>query len=387
MSQLELFKQFPVRRIKPYDGMVVTSDVWEEAHAYHRQQTQYHQQLSHGAGILTGLEVGASDPPDSAVYIQPGVALDGAGQMIIVPEALAYNLGTAQGPLYLLLSYEDSQPQPVEGMADASEVMLYIRAQYGLVAANTPPVPNGPFVELARLHRYGAESPITTANDAARPGPNQIDLRFRQQIGFTAAQAAKVGVCYLGAISDHANPCPGHGAHTLTRVLRQTGQPIWSDETVGLAADADWSEYALVYLVAQEGFQLSPDELNVLYVYLHSGGTLLLEVCRQGANPQAAEAALLDMLGSFGVSVSDLPVQHVLLTEPNLFAAPPAGFDTTNAASFKVGEGVIFSTYDYGCLWQGQRSGRPATREEIRAAHEWGANLIAYALARHQQTR
>ncbi len=387
MSQSELFKQFPARRIKPYDGMVVTSDVWEEAHAYHRQQTQYHQRLSHGVGILAGLEVCASDPPDSSVYIQPGVAVNGDGQLIVVPEALAYNLGAAQGPLYLLLSYEESQPQPADGQTDAAEVMLYVHVQYGLVAAGTPPVPNGTHVELARLRRQGAESPITTAADAARPGLNQIDLRFRQTIGYLAPSAAKVGVCYLGATSENAATCPSHGAHTLARVLRQTGQPIWCDEDIGLAADADWSEYALIYLVARNSFQLSPDELNVLYVYLHSGGTLFLEVCRQGADPQGAEAALLDMLGSFGVAVSDLPVQHALLAEPNVFAAPPVGFAATDAARFKVGEGVFFSTYDYGCLWDGQRNGQPATREEIRAAHEWGANLIACALARRQQAK
>jgi hypothetical protein len=51
----------------------------------------------------------------------------------------------------------------------------------------------------------------------------------------------------------------------------------------------------------------------------------------------------------------------------------------------KVGEGVIVSACDYGCLWQGERRGRAASREEIRAAHEWGSNLMAYAVARRAE--
>jgi hypothetical protein len=50
--------------------------------------------------------------------------------------------------------------------------------------------------------------------------------------------------------------------------------------------------------------------------------------------------------------------------------------------SLKAGGGVIFSTADYGCLWQGDRRSGAAGREAIRAAHEFGANILAYAEAR-----
>jgi hypothetical protein len=144
----------------------------------------------------------------------------------------------------------------------------------------------------------------------------------------------------------------------------------------------DLSRYTLVYLVAQGAFQLTADEMNVLYVYLRSGGTLLFEACHQAPEAAKAEAALLDLLSSFGVTVTELPTDHALLTEPNFFAVPPVGFETSGTPGLKIGEGVIVSAYDYGCLWQGARRDCAASREEIRAAHEWGSNLIAYALAR-----
>ncbi len=76
MDNKDLLQEFPAKRIKPVDGLAVTAKVWEEAHEYHRQRQRFHAMLNHGAGVVTGLEVIASDPPDTAVYVQPGIALD-----------------------------------------------------------------------------------------------------------------------------------------------------------------------------------------------------------------------------------------------------------------------------------------------------------------------
>ena len=387
VSQQDLFKQYPFRRIKPYDGMVVTSDVWDEAHTYHRQQQRYHNLLNHEPGILIGLEVIASDPPDSAVYVQPGIALDAAGQVIVLPDALAFDLGAAQGPLYLVLSYDESQPKadetgtPVE---DASDVKLLVHAQYGLEAVGTPPDLASVYVELARINRQGAEAPITNADDPIHPALNQIDLRFRRNVGVAVQPAARLAVCYVGQASQDEARRHGVGANVLARTLRRDRQAVWVDDVVTLA-DSDLNAYTLVYLVAQGEFQLTPDEMNSLYIYLRSGGTVLIESCRKAAASASADPIFLDMLASFGTTVNALPADHPLLSEPNFFAAPPVGFETDGRPVLKVGEGVIVSTCDYGCLWQGERRGRAASREEIRAAHEWGSNLMAYAVARRAQ--
>ncbi|MEE8392266.1 MAG: hypothetical protein V3S14_15930, partial [Anaerolineae bacterium] len=67
MDKDERIKVFPAKRIKPVDGMAVTAQVWEEAHNYHQQQQRFHTMFYHGAGIVTGLEVIASDPADTSV--------------------------------------------------------------------------------------------------------------------------------------------------------------------------------------------------------------------------------------------------------------------------------------------------------------------------------
>ena len=57
MTDKDFLQKFPVKRIKPIDGMAVTAETWEEAHEYHRQYERFHTLLHHGWGIVTGLEV------------------------------------------------------------------------------------------------------------------------------------------------------------------------------------------------------------------------------------------------------------------------------------------------------------------------------------------
>jgi hypothetical protein len=90
----------------------------------------------------------------------------------------------------------------------------------------------------------------------------------------------------------------------------------------------------------------------------------------------------MDILGSFGVKLADLPAGHDLLTGPALFATPPAGFEAGTSSAVQIADGTIFSAVDYGCLWQGERRGGTPSREEIRSATEWGSNIIAHAIQR-----
>ena len=63
---------------------------------------------------------------------------------------------------------------------------------------------------------------------------------------------------------------------------------------------------------------------------------------------------------------------------------------TDSLGDYEIGglgedQGVIRSTADYGCLWQGERRDGPAARADIRTALEWGGNLVAYALSRRKR--
>jgi len=380
MLNMKILEEFPAKRIAAMDGMAVTAEVWEEAHAYHRDRRRIHDLLSHGMGVVAGLEVIASDPPDSSLYVLPGIAVDSSGESIILTDPVAYDVGTARGRLSLLLSYEESRPS-----IEQEDGPFYIRAQFGVAAE--PSLAEGTGVELARIHRLDGDAPIVNAQDAEYPGPNELDLRFRRDIGWqrpVAREAATLAVCYTSALEDTGR---GHGAGLLARALRHAGHPMWVDDRVPLEWDLEG--YTMVYLVGQGDFQLSRDEMNALYAYLQGGGTVLFESCRKGELEGAppADAAFSELLASMGIEPVEIQPGHRLLVEPHLFSEVPPGFETDGPPRVWAGGGVIFSACDYGCLWRGARRRGNPSREEIRTAIEWGENLVTYAQARRHKAR
>ncbi len=379
MNKPDWFAAYPLRRLKPVDGMAVTAEVWDEAHEYHRQRQRYFALHGHGAGILAGLDVIASEPADSTVYLQPGLAIDAAGQTLIVPQPITYNLGrTASGLFYLVLTYGESAPRPPSGRPPDG-APLYVTSEYTLEAL--PALPDTPHVELARLRWQGRNAPIRNAKDPAHPGLNEIDLRYRRPVGAVPPPTRSLAVVYLGGST---GPWHGRGADGLARFVNQAGgQRLAVDEAVALTPGLE--AYSLVCLVGHGPFRLSADELKVLYTYWQEGGTLFFEACRREAGAGAAEAAFLDVLTSLGVKLTPVTPDQRLMHTPHLFAALPAGYD--GAPSVQIADGVVFSSADFGCVWQGEQRAGATPREAIRSALEWGANLLDLAVARRAEFR
>jgi hypothetical protein len=327
---------------------------------------------------LSGLEVVASDPPDTAVYIRPGAAIDAEGHTIVVIEPLSYDVaGAAEGRFHLLLTFAESRPRSENGQVQEG-APLYVHAEYGLEAVAQQS--DTATVELARMQRSKRGAIVRDAADASSPAADEIDLRFRTEIGGRHAAPAGLAVVHLGG----AGGRHGAGAGYMARALRAAGKQIWTDDGVPLTAAL--GGYGLVYLVGHNSFKLSTDEMTGLYAYLQGGGTVLVESCRRDAQAAtAADHAFDDLFSSLGIKLENVSTGHNLLVEPNLFAAPPAGYETDGLPIVRAGGGVVFSAADYGCLWQGERRSGAAGRDAIRTAHEWGGNVLALAEARQRQ--
>jgi hypothetical protein len=379
MVDKDTIKRLPMRRIEPIDGMAVTAQVWQEAHDYHRSQQQMHDVLRHSPAILAGLGVIASDPPDSSIYVLPGVAVDSLGRTIVVTEPVAFDLGGAHGLVHLLLTYEESPPT-----ADATDGdgPLYIQSQFGVEVAATLADSQG--LELARVRRRDRESAIKDAKDGQHPQGDELDLRFRLEVDPRVRKPVSVGVYYTGGAVEDGQ---AHGADSLARYLRHAERPVWVDDRIRLTEPL--AGYTLLYLVGHDAFQLDREEMNAMYSFLQAGGTVVFESCRREGDDgePAADASFLDLAGSMGIQLVELAPDDDLLVQPHQFAAPPPGFEAGDTGRVLAGQGIVFSGADYGCLWQGRRRDRLASREEIRSGLEWGSNLLAYALARQAETR
>ncbi len=372
MKTQELLEKFPTRRIKPDDGMAVTADVWEEAHEHHRQSQGLLTLFSRGTGILTGLQVMASDPSDTSVYISPGIAVDETGQIIVLTQPVAYDIGQDQdGLLYLLLSHSESRPRRGKGEAQEG-APRYIVDEFSITAQSTQPAT--PSVELARVKRSSRNAVFLDAVNPAQPSLDELDLRYRREVG--APRETRIAVSYLGQIADKNQ---GLGISYLAQALNHSGNHhILVEDNVPVGPGI--VNNTVVYLVGQGNFELTAGIMNGLRNYVYKGqGTLLIE-----SLDQAAEAVFMEFLKTKDMLPDIIQPGHRLLISPNLFAAPPSGFVTQGNPKLLFSEGVIFSTHNYGLLWQGQREGRAASREEIRSAMEWGANILAYAQSRQK---
>ncbi len=375
----DLLKEYPNKRIKPIDGMAVTAEVWEESHDFHRQSQRFHNLYSHGSGIVSGMQVIASDPADTAVYILPGVAIDSAGRTVAISEPTAYDIGRqVEGVLHLILTYGEGRPRTAGSQSMQEGAPLYVQAEFMLQALNA--APDVPHVELARVRRQGRTAALTDAKDPAHPGINEIDLRWRRQSGQTARETVGVGVFYAG-MADRRH---GQGLTNLAQAISYSGPyNVAVDDNISLTAGLN--DYALVCLVGQRAFQLSPDEQSALQAYAQGGGTVFLESCRR-EGPPGADQSFTDLANMLGAKLAEAAkAGNPLLTKPNFFAALPAGYEGSPA--LQAGGGVVLSLADYGCLWQGEQRSGPAAREEIRAALELGANILHYAVERQKVGR
>jgi hypothetical protein len=382
-----LLKLFPKKRVQPYDGMAITAQVWEAAHTTHARMQQSHNLFFHGAGILTGLEVIASDPPDRIVYILPGVAVDPYGQVIVLSDPVAYDLGEeVEGMLYLLLSRRESK---LSSGQESSGEAAYVQDEFLITARSS--FPESPVIELARFQRQTRTSALNDAADPQRPLPNQIDLRYRAGLQTVAERLLSAAVIYLGKGKEHPY---GLGLSRLSNELRHmpfAAQPGSPASTLvhlivedNLQLDPGVLGYNLICLVGRDKFQISASQLKGLQGYLERGGTVLLE-----ALDDTSKSAFVDLAFQLGLKLGSPSAGHPLLENPFLFAAPPAGYEAraevlTGDANDQPG-GFILSTANYGGLWSGKGRERAPSREEIRSAFEWGANLMAYVAYRHEQ--
>lgn len=368
MSNENPISLFPQQRIKAYDGMPVTADTWEKAHSYHRSALQSHHLFFHGEGILMGLEVVASDPADHIIYVLPGVAVDGAGQLIVLAEPVAYDLGNeVEGPLFLVISHRESttavEKSLKQGLPQSinDEFLLIARAQ----------VPEGEWVELARFQRESRSAPIRDAASPQKPGLNEIDLRYRRRTLAAKEKQVTAATAYLGKVKEKAY---GAGLARLCSELR-AGYQVNLVVDDDLPVDPGLLGYDAIFLVAQGAFKLQEAQASGLKGYLQGGGVLLME-----ALDEEALESFRTVLTQFKTPLQPPAAGSPLMAAPYLFAAPPPGYHETG--QLWEGSGILLSTYYHGRIWNGEMESRLPQRHELRSAVEWGANLVNYILER-----
>ena len=139
---------FPFERNRYFYGKLLTVRDFEVEQRYHCTKRELLNRLLHGAGVVCGLGVTASD--ESTLMIESGMALDYQGREIILPEPIFRKLPMLEGQdtlkgrqdAYLCLSYGEEDVEPVNATGaemGAQRQFDLTREGYRLFLTTEPP--------------------------------------------------------------------------------------------------------------------------------------------------------------------------------------------------------------------------------------------------------
>jgi hypothetical protein len=393
--------KFQLKRVNAFQGLVIDADTWKDAHNYHRDQQRLHLLAFHKTGIVSGLELTAFNPADSSVSINPGIAIDPDGNLIIVQQKQRYKVQSREkGTVYLVLQFREipSEPfQPPEG-GQPTRILEAYRIQERDKLANEP------YVELGRIEFDPGSGVIKDAKNPAKPGLNEINLSFRE----TALQSGGASPAPIREAQPQSPQAPqviiqkadkqeafniGHAVvgegdknlhvEGLKNLARESGRQLNLaanlDTNINLASNL--TKYSFIYLTGTGRFELTPEQINSLSSFLQSGGTILGQVCSQPGDPKSTKEfglAFNRVAGQLNCKLGIAQRGNPLLSGVNVFSEAPPGCEP---AMLMEGGRVIYSGSDYGCAWEGGHPSTPLPREIIRNAFEIGINFMAYALS------
>jgi hypothetical protein len=379
--------KFQLKRVNPFQGLVIDADTWHDAHNYHRDQQRLHLLAFHNIGIVQGLEVTANNPPDLSVIIHPGIAVDPEGNIIIVPQKQRYQLQTRQkGVVYLVIQFREipaGPHQPPEA-GQPTRILEAYRIQ------EREKLPNEPYLELARIDFDSALEVIKDAKSPSKPAKNDINLSFRQEV--TSAAPDKITTPL--AVANHpqetftvAHAVLGEaskdlhcaGLRNLVReVNRQNDLVVNLEENVTI--DGNINRFSFIYLTGNGRFELAAEQQAALASFLKSGGLILGDGCSEEAGEARGAKefgfAFNQLASKLNCKLEVVQRGHSLLSALYFFSEVPQGAEP---AMLLEGRQMIYSGSDYGCAWQGGYQDKPLPRDIIRNSFEMGANIVAYA--------
>jgi len=113
----------PLTHNRYFAGYLLTAEDLENEQSYFVEKNRQHNRFLHGVGVVCGLEVKADPERSGSVVVSPGLAIDGTGREVLVPESQIISLDGYSGDVYLTVCYKESLigPSPVLGQAQGME--------------------------------------------------------------------------------------------------------------------------------------------------------------------------------------------------------------------------------------------------------------------------
>src|SRR5688572_16634938 len=188
------------KRINFFKGFLTTEKDWNEAEQYHVEKRKLHNRLLHAPGVVLGyqgeLRVVARARGDLSVEVQPGYAIDGQGNDLILWDATIKNINPEEYRLpqtiYIVLRFAEELTDFIaykENLEYKGHRRVQEQARVEL-SQSQPDISRE--VELARIYLEKGATRIRDARDFMDPRANEIDLRFVPRAGIAGSYLSPV---------------------------------------------------------------------------------------------------------------------------------------------------------------------------------------------------
>ncbi|MDB9316995.1 MULTISPECIES: DUF4159 domain-containing protein [Cyanophyceae] len=375
----------PLERLQATDGLLINAERWSKAHEYHRLRQNTHYQSLNQPGIVCGLGVRVIPAPRQVeakyrdgrwVQIQPGIAIDVNGNLIVVPKSYDFPIDlevVSSEPLmiYLVASYVDPDELRRGQQRDI------VQETYRLDQKNS--TLESTEIEICRILLQPGQNTIYPPADTFYPGYNNLDLRYRRQ-----AQARPQAFVRMAQVS-HSDGEYARNFFNLAYLL-QSLEALYphlrgADEPNEVSLSENIQEYDLLYLTGQQSLTFNNVEFEALKEYLNLGGVLLVDAPLDANALIESTHALAQQLEIPLRPLAELQRSHPLRTRPFLFAALP--IINQQLIQLFTGGGIILVVGDLASAWGIDREFN-LPRLTIRVAQELGINILNYAWKRRQ---
>jgi hypothetical protein len=183
------------KRINFFKGFLTTEKDWNDAERYHIDKRRLHNRMMHSPGIVYGfagdLRVTARARGDLSVEVQPGYAIDGMGNDLLIHDATIRNISLEEFKLpqtvYIVLRYYEELTDFIaykENLEYKGHRRVLESCKVEL-SQTEPDITRE--VELARIHLEKGVNRIRDARDPASPQANEIDMRYVQRGGLAGS--------------------------------------------------------------------------------------------------------------------------------------------------------------------------------------------------------
>ncbi|MCU1277170.1 MAG: hypothetical protein JWM53_716 [bacterium] len=177
------------KRLNFFKGLVTYYTDWIDNESFRRDKQRWHNQRCHGPGVVVGYsgEMVVTGRGDLSIEVQPGCAIDGSGNELILWDTQIKQVRTEGLKLpqtvYVVARYTEELTDFISYKQNLA-VRGHRRILEGCEIDVTPLLPSvGRELEIARVLLDKDVRALSDAVDPQAPRPNEIDLRFVLRAG------------------------------------------------------------------------------------------------------------------------------------------------------------------------------------------------------------